>query len=179
LFDESFWNRILLQIAQSEPTVWHAIIAVSSLDEQCMSSFGRETISTAARRDALAHYNKGGVGRLRATTVEKQESVEAILVSCLLFVCIELLLQNGIGAMAHVQGSAKIIQGWKTGLRLPPPSKSSIMEDDLVPIFDRLELMVASFNPLPSLEKAVARPSEKMIHSNTPTWLPKQRLTAV
>lgn len=159
ILDVNFWNRILLQIGQSEPTVWHAIIALSSLDEQCMTALGTENAPMTARRDALVHYNKA-VGRLTTAVAEKKASIEVILVTCLLFVCIELLLENVPGAMAHVQGGVKILENWKSETERGISSKTEIVEDDLLPIFLRLQLQMGTFST-PSRERAPKRLSEK------------------
>jgi hypothetical protein len=67
------------------------------------------TITDANRQLALDHYNKAS-SRLTMIAAENQESVVVILVSCLLFVCLELLLEDVKGAMVHVHSGVNILE---------------------------------------------------------------------
>ena len=107
-FGTGFWNRLLLQIGDSEPTVWHAIIAVSSIHRHSISNYFRNSNrDNTYRQVALDHYNKAIT---RLTRSQKQESIEVVLVTCVLFVCLELLLGNMDGAILHVRSGAKILR---------------------------------------------------------------------
>ncbi|KAE9367999.1 hypothetical protein N431DRAFT_561813 [Stipitochalara longipes BDJ] len=148
-FDAAFWNCVLLQFGNSEPTVWHSIVAVGSLHEQYMLNESNQN-SGANLRLALDHYNKA-IKRLTMTGMESQDSVQVILVSCLLFVCLELLLENVKAAMAHVHSGVSILEAWQLESRSScaansNASKSSLIEDHIVPIFHRLKIQVATFD---------------------------------
>jgi len=150
-FDAEFWNYLLLQIGHAEPTVWHSIIAVGSLHEEyTLDHCGSKHRFDANRRIALDHYNKA-IKRLTQPD-KNQESVDVILVSCLLFVCLELLLENVKGAMVHVHSGVSILEAWQSekgrvcGGRSNLESKSSLIEDHVVPIFHRLKIQVATFD---------------------------------
>jgi hypothetical protein len=151
-FDAEFWNCILLQIGHSEPTVWHSIIAVGSLHEESIRDhYGSNEQSYGTRQIALDHYNK--VIKRLTNSAENQESVDVILVSCLLFVCLELLLENVKGAMVHVHSGFSILESLKSEQGKPVAgnssnltSRSSLIEDYIVPIFHRLKIQVATFD---------------------------------
>jgi hypothetical protein len=168
-FDASFWNCLLLQIGHSEPTVWHSIIAVGSLHEQhILNYYGSNPRSNTNRQIALDHYNRA-ISRLTMTATENQESVVVILVCCLLFVCLELLLENVKGAMAHVHSGVSILEAWQSEKRRPLAannsnlaSTSSLIEDYIVPIFHRLKIQVATFDST-HLARFSAKMSRKVL----------------
>lgn len=93
------------------------------------------------RRIALHHYNKA-ISRLTATT--RQESLEVILVSCLLFVCIELLLENVKDAIAHAYNGVNILRAWKTTDKASSP-KTRVLEETIEPIFNRPGFQLYNF----------------------------------
>jgi hypothetical protein len=103
-FDTEFWTYRLLQICHSESGVWHSVLALGALHEEFMVSHEVSRDNTmAACRFALQHYNKA----IRVLTRTKQ--IDAFLISCLLFIIMELLLGNVEGAIDQLHGGIKII----------------------------------------------------------------------
>ena len=147
-FDANFWTRLLLQFSHSEPTVWHSLLALSTLHEQYLLDNDHRCDHDYAsnRRFALQHYNEA-IGLLTGSSPESKPSTEVILVSCILFVCLELLLGNVEGAINHVHGGIKIIHGWKSeqaksGAKSSQKSTPTVefIEDNIGPLFDHFNL---------------------------------------
>lgn len=140
VFDAGFWSGLLLQLGHAEPTIFHSIVAVGSLHEQCMLKDISENDEPSLNRQiALDNYNKA-IARLTAS--RSTDSAEVVFISCLLFVCLELLLENEKAAVIVAHGGIKLIESWKAGeieLRTMDPD---VMEKSIVPIFRRLEIQV-------------------------------------
>ena len=71
---------------------------------------------------------------------------EIVLISCLLFLCLENFQHNSLIAVQHLQSGLNILQDWRqTQRRSPKPQASeseSIIEEYLAPVFARMDLHV-------------------------------------
>lgn len=129
-------------MAQSEPCVRHALIALGYLNKTETGSLkdARSGLMAAPERKTLLfHYNKA-VNSLVQRISEPSYSPEIGLVSCILFVCIEFLRGNYDTAFAHFYSGLKIISAFKrsqisSAIQSPGPS---LIEELLIPIFTRL-----------------------------------------
>jgi hypothetical protein len=95
-FDNKFWSRITLQMAHSEPSVRHALIALGYLHSTETGSMRHARSRFAGHHESktlLYHYNKS-VRSLVDRINETAYSPEIGLVTCLLFVCMEYLRGN-------------------------------------------------------------------------------------
>ncbi|OAP64202.1 hypothetical protein AYL99_00174 [Fonsecaea erecta] len=107
--DEHFWRLLLPQLSHSDPVIWDAVIALSSLIQHFQSS-GRSTvaeISTAPvvkreHRRALAWYGKS-IARLRAQLNQPGTRSITAVISCILYICIECLQDHPSEAIALYQ----------------------------------------------------------------------------
>lgn len=157
-FDDGFWSRIVLQMAQSESTVRHALIALSYLYKSESGSMKHARWSLVAgsqRKTLFFHYNKA-IKCLIDRMDEPSYTPEVGLVTCLLFICIEFLRANYHAAFTHLSSGLKIISEWQKGrmgglssstkspsLHLSPATlrhfsgPASMIEDSLVPMFMR------------------------------------------
>lgn len=171
-FDNMFWNGIVLQMSQSEPTVQNAVIALSYLikTEPGNLKHARSVSKIDIRRTALLHYNKA-VRCLVDQISKPSYNIEVGLVTCLLFICIDFLRGDYLAAFAHFQSGLKIIaEGQHLQSALPSPSTSVQVKrraeglrplaSNLVPIFIRavgtgllfgapIDLLVARICPRP------------------------------
>jgi hypothetical protein len=140
-FDRKFWSRIPLQMAQSELSVRHALIALSYLNKSetgTLKSARAGLVAVSEQKTMLLHYNKA-VKHLVQRMSESSYSAELGLVCCLLFICLEFLRGNYDTAMVHYKSGLKIISAYKN--RHPTGSiqglRSNMMEETLIPIFMR------------------------------------------
>ncbi|KAF2026855.1 hypothetical protein EK21DRAFT_73176, partial [Setomelanomma holmii] len=154
-FDNDFWSRIALQLAHSEPSVRHALIALGYLHSTETGSLRHARSRFAGQRESgvlLYHYNKS-VRSLVDRIGESSYSPEIGLVTCLLFVCMEFLRGNYHTAFQHLTNGYKIITEYQEKKQLtfaPSPqsmtsqtssassfSLNTMIEDELRPIFVR------------------------------------------
>ncbi|CZR52841.1 uncharacterized protein PAC_02718 [Phialocephala subalpina] len=132
-FDEDFWDYLLPQIAHSEDAIWHSVLALSSLHEQTLLD---NEDKAEHRRYALCHYNEA-VGRLKRTKVGSEQSIEVLLVGCILFICLETFLGDVQETITHLHGGIEILRSRKAHGSLPRFIRVSI-EENIAPIFDHL-----------------------------------------
>ncbi|OCK77969.1 hypothetical protein K432DRAFT_302998 [Lepidopterella palustris CBS 459.81] len=155
-FDNEFWSRISLQLAQQEPAVRHALIALGYLhktESGNLKDARSRFAAHAEHKTLLLHYNKA-VRCLTDRMVEPSYTPEIGLVTCVLFICIEYMRGNWATAFMHLSNGLNIITAWRnkqlngsssasSSLRSPLGSMSSVsasgtmIEDKLVPIFIR------------------------------------------
>ncbi|KAF1845010.1 uncharacterized protein K460DRAFT_394764 [Cucurbitaria berberidis CBS 394.84] len=168
-FDRDFWSHTVLQMAQSESSIRHAVIALSYLvkTEPGNLKQARAASLTDSRRPLLLHYNKA-VRCLVDRIAQSSHSVEVGLVACLLFTCIEFLRGEYHVAFTHLYNGLKIIAEWRQRplftlkeVSSSPSSSVAIAEKvdgrrriggNLVPMFIRVMatglLFGAPFEPL-------------------------------
>ncbi|KAF2464470.1 uncharacterized protein BDR25DRAFT_242370 [Lindgomyces ingoldianus] len=176
-FDHEFWSRIVLQMAQSESAVRHAVIALGYLvkTEPGNLKHARSVSASDSRKTLLLHYNKA-VRCLVHRMAESSYPIEVGLVTCLLFICIEFLRGDYYTAFTHLHSGLKIIAEWwqrpqnasQSSLPSLPSSIAiaktvagpSIISGKLIPMFIRAIatglLFGAPFEPL--LKRFCTRP---------------------
>lgn len=144
-FGSKFWSELVLQLSCCEPSVRHAVSAISIIYQDVESSL----------RDPAGYVNANGQAQLEwneatkalATRISAQSVSHLVpLVCCLLFTCIEFLKGNVETSMLHVQSGfnilievrRKIAQGLSPGL---PNNELKAIEDHIVPVFSRLHVL--------------------------------------
>lgn len=101
-FNSTFWNRLVLQLSESEPIVRHALVAIGTLSQNIPSiNPGRD--QEQQNQFALQHYNRA-IQKLRQVQYEP-----IILLACLLFACIEILQGNKEQAILHCRYGLAIL----------------------------------------------------------------------
>jgi hypothetical protein len=116
-FDEGFWNRFLLRVSHSDSTVWHSLLALSTLHEQSILE-NDKPIRGDRKKYALQHYNQAVTrltGQMKDQKDNNVQSLDTVLVSCVIFICLETFLGNTEGAIQHLHSGLEIIRSWKTG----------------------------------------------------------------
>ncbi|KAK4123512.1 hypothetical protein N657DRAFT_633782 [Parathielavia appendiculata] len=137
--DGAFWRVLVLQVCQSEPAVRHAILAVSILHEGMVQA-GMTPYANVKDRNsfALHQYN-----RAIACLLDQMRTVDARplvpLLTCLLFVCIELMQSKDRESLLHLEQGRQILNqlGRKSSARNP---EIDLIKQHLVPIYTRLSL---------------------------------------
>jgi hypothetical protein len=141
-FDTNFWSQACLQMAQSEASVRHALIAIGYLNRCQTGSLkcARSNLIAASGQEIfLTHYNKA-IKALAERISESSYSAEVGLVSCFIFVGIEILRGNYDTAMLHYCNGLRILQSLRVKQRSSGAKKlgSDLIEKSLVPLFHRL-----------------------------------------
>ncbi|KAL9116216.1 MAG: hypothetical protein Q9227_000587 [Pyrenula ochraceoflavens] len=143
----------------SRPELMHSLVAIGALHESIEKSLSNLVSTEAAkpygssldqaetyRRFALQQYNKS----IRLlTNAQKTIPVEVVLISCLLFLCLENFQHNSVVAIEHLQAGLNILEEWRrtkgTKLRHQFSESDEIIEDYLAPVFARIDLQVDTF----------------------------------
>jgi hypothetical protein len=144
-FDSDFWNAVVLQVSSSELPVRSAVIAFSSL-HQCYESHGRGTAHTSApnqaneiRRYGLTHYNVAVRRTVQLLDIRDPTSCNIALISCLLFVCLELIQDNYAASITHLTGGLRLLSCFENAQRERPLLPSiSALNDQLKQFFCRI-----------------------------------------
>ncbi|OQE28045.1 hypothetical protein PENFLA_c005G03335 [Penicillium flavigenum] len=143
-----FWTGVVPQICRSEPAVWDAMIAISTLYEnptQCVHfHFLRDRRNKAcllsnAQHDALTWYSRS-ISSVSSQIRRGGADPYIALISCALFICVETIQGHMEQALElYRQGIALIL-----GLRAQigdggvSSSKAVLLERSIVPLFLRL-----------------------------------------
>ena len=149
-FDSNFWNRLVLQVSHSEPAIQHSLIALSSLHETLQAGgLGGSGNGQAEPSPlfTLQQYNKALSHLAKHLSQKEKLSIEVTLISCILFICLELLRGSYESAIAHLQSGLNILNDWRkegsqstfSDISTSIPNAQHI-EDDLVQLFGRLDL---------------------------------------
>jgi hypothetical protein len=138
--DGAFWRVLVLQICQSEPAVRHAVLAVSSLHEGMVQGTMAVPYLDAEDRNSFALYQ---YNRAIAYLLDQMRAVDARplvpLLTCVLFVCIELMQSKDRESLIHLEQGRQILSqlGRKTMSRNP---EIDLIKQHLVPMYSRLSL---------------------------------------
>ncbi|KAF3761759.1 hypothetical protein M406DRAFT_266480 [Cryphonectria parasitica EP155] len=114
-FVSPFWSTLVLQTGLQEPCVFNAMLALSSAHRRvCIGSYevGSEAAPDPLEQFTLRQYSKA-IGHLlerHAVVVpHERSSIRVALVTCLLFVCLELLRGRYQAGNIHLQNGVKIL----------------------------------------------------------------------
>lgn len=101
----SFWTHTIVQIAHSQSAVRHAAVSISSLleDSQGISANGQ-----LAKKLAVSRYNIA----IREIATSHHGNLDTVVIASILFMSIELLRGNSMGAMIHYQHGRKILASY-------------------------------------------------------------------
>jgi hypothetical protein len=150
-FDSDFWFVLIMQLAQSEPAIRHAIGAITIVHQDTVaaslnSSHGRIPLNPAALQQSSAAM------RCLGTLISaEQNSYLVPLVACLLFTCLEFLRGSVDSAMAHMKSGFKMLnafQRYHSGTLMATPfelSDARAVDQHVVPVFQRLSLLCLLF----------------------------------
>ncbi|KAJ5718172.1 hypothetical protein N7488_003818 [Penicillium malachiteum] len=146
-FDSKFWSKLVLQLSHSEPSIRHAVSAISVIYRDIESSLRHPAGYVNANPEAQHDWSIAA--RSLSTRIQAHpNSILVPLVCCLLFTCIEFLRGSGESSLLHVQSGLKILaalrqndhQALGTGPTLSSSDHRTI-EEHIIPIFSRLNVL--------------------------------------
>ncbi|GLA37179.1 hypothetical protein AnigIFM63309_003748 [Aspergillus niger] len=119
------WSRSVLQVSQKEKPIWHALVALGALHENFENSqqipgpwFSRKRHDTFALQQYLAAIRallrpSEDPGSPSSTYLTSSHggtlSVDVCLISCVLFVCYEIMSGHYVAALSHIRSGMKIL----------------------------------------------------------------------
>ncbi|KAK4443303.1 hypothetical protein QBC34DRAFT_284485, partial [Podospora aff. communis PSN243] len=151
MFSSEFWDTLVFQLSSREPAVLHAVIALAATHRRAIAvGHARRPFLATDEKDvgldsdevlALQQFNKA-VGHLQRFKRKTQESLRATLVSCIIFICIELLKGKVGPSQAHFQSGLKLLQeiqpGESDASPMQPHAKS--VDNHVAEAFARLNI---------------------------------------
>lgn len=150
-FQSNLWERLILQISHEEPSILHASIALGSMHRKYKErgvSISATSLSDPAHVFSLRQYVKAiGSLRTRLRTTGDSRTREVTLITCLLFICLEMLQGQRIGALTHLQTGLRILSrsvSQNDGLSSEPTQlvlkhDPDTVVDQLTDVFARLD----------------------------------------
>ncbi|KAH3909448.1 hypothetical protein HBH56_156660 [Parastagonospora nodorum] len=154
-FDHDFWARTVLQMAQSETAVRHALLALSCLaksESGTLKDARSGLVAVSKQKTMITHYNKA-LTQLVQRMAEPSYSPEVGLVCCLIFICLESLRGNYDAALTHYKSGLDIISAFKNRSRcITGPAENvrpDMIEEVILPLFTR-NIATAIIYGLPS-----------------------------
>lgn len=138
LFESGFWDSLVLQASDQEPAVLHAVTALGAAHKN------DEHISLIEYNKAIQHLRK-------SLNSSDRDTLRVCLITCLLFVCIELLRGGFKAGYAHLSNGLRILHdiqrrdGITANNEIILRSRAHSVEDTLIEVFSRLNLQTALF----------------------------------
>ncbi|UPK95553.1 hypothetical protein LCI18_006488 [Fusarium solani-melongenae] len=164
VFSSRFWDTLVLQASMTAPSVLHALLALGSAHRlEVMRSCPQEEINSESckqqERFTLEQYNKA-IACLRphfAKTDRDASSTRMVLITCVIFVCLELLqgrymegqthLENGLNLLSQLQ--ADLQPSGTQGLIMLGHPQESVNDSYLAEAFSRLYAQSSLFGRVP------------------------------
>ncbi|KAL2870298.1 Zn(II)2Cys6 transcription factor domain-containing protein [Aspergillus lucknowensis] len=153
--DQHFWGSVVPQMCRTEPAVWDAVNAISTLFESpeiCLDfvflslRHEKSRFLNQEQSEALGWYLRS-LSKIRTQIERGKVDAAVALISCVLFMCIESL-------QGHVEEALQLYgQGTKLILDLRAmrcsPAQATLREDTLVPLFIRLGTAALTISGVP------------------------------
>ncbi|KAH8669409.1 hypothetical protein BGZ61DRAFT_364371 [Ilyonectria robusta] len=120
LFESRFWDTLVLQACTTAPAVLHAMLALSSAHKAEMTE-GSRPEREQHERFTLEQYNKA-IGCLRphfTQTDRDGESARVVLITCVVFVCLELLRGRYVEGQTHLHSGLNLLSQLQAKLHTP------------------------------------------------------------
>lgn len=148
LFASTFWTNDILQVAQQEDSVRHAVVALASLFEGMFCNYPDkheeeqrnrlEAFAVRQHRKAISHLNYTVQKGSRNGEVDVEE--EVVLTTCAPFICFEMFRGNYDAALRHMCNGVYVLFNC-----VAKPASSARLSNQLERLFGRLMLQVILF----------------------------------
>lgn len=156
-FDSSFWSKLVLQLSHSEPSVRHAVSAISNIYRDVESSLRHPAGFVSANPEAQQEWNRA-IRSLSDRIQAHPNSNLVPLVCCLLFTCIDFLRGNVESSLLHVQSGLNILAVVRRNSHADHDLGSDMSKSDLQTIEDHVVPVFAGLSVLSSLAGKMAPP---------------------
>lgn len=156
--DQSFWTTTVPRICRAETAVWDAVNAISTLfefPEMCLDFvFLRHEKTKSSLNDkqieALSWYSRS-LSKIQSGIERGNLSVQVALVSCVLFICIEMVQGHVEEALGLYGQGVQLIHDLRAKARYAPQTASDVYfrEATIVPLFLRLGTAALGISGVP------------------------------
>lgn len=136
-YGASLWTSIVPRLCESEPSILHAMLAVSVAFEKLTSKeSGKDPVITKNDPAVLKQYNKAIFILRKHLETRDQADLVTPLITCILFALLECIRGRNKVALMHLHQARKILAGLGDGRHIPK-SKLDIIHEDIAPILIR------------------------------------------
>ncbi|KAI8201879.1 Aspercryptin biosynthesis cluster-specific transcription regulator atnN [Colletotrichum sp. SAR 10_65] len=151
----TLWKKLVPHFCHAEPSIRHAVLAISSLHEslsQEKSADGGDTISSPKWAGVLSNtfaseqYGKA-LKHLQEWKPSESAGVTVPLLACLLFICIEFMLGDERASQVHINQGRLILAQLDSSIA---GNDVSVIKKHFVPIYSRLSLASFLFGSNPA-----------------------------
>ncbi|OLN94153.1 Transcriptional regulatory protein moc3-like protein 7 [Colletotrichum chlorophyti] len=148
----TLWNKLVPHFCHAEPSIRHAVLAISSLHEsftQVHSTVPGNAEAHHVRSEVLSNtfaaeqYGKA-LKYLQEWRPTESSPATVPLLACLLFICIEFMLGDEGASQLHINQGRLILS------QLEPSSEVDVIKKHFVPIYSRLSLASFLFGSFPA-----------------------------
>jgi hypothetical protein len=154
-FGSSTWN-LVLQACTSEPAVNQAVVALGALYERLSLSLRPSNVGDARLIETdfpLQQYAKALSGFRRYLSMTKDLNLDTVLACALIHISIEVIRNNYVNAIVHLESSLQLLQHSSTEAPSPAPGqsnrkallKTAKVDSDLARAFLRLDLQASTY----------------------------------
>lgn len=186
----ALWDTLLYPASLSEPALLHAVLSLSSLHKREIydSNYGRRRTNTLDKQEqfTLQHYIKAIRHLQPHFSTQDKASVRVALMTCFVFVCLELLCGHFATAQTHLKNGLMILRELgmpfkeDDGVLLFETVPNSI-DDSIVKAFCRLDLQLELFrhsylHPCLALQISGPESSTPVFRSVNEAWRQIERL---
>ncbi|KAE8419530.1 hypothetical protein BDV36DRAFT_251163 [Aspergillus pseudocaelatus] len=149
LFDSTLWEKLVFQISQSEPAVYHAVVALSAIhydSEAKGMPLPMDQPRNTWHQFALEQLSRAFNLLTKRRTSQDPRFCNVTLVCCLVFVLSDLLRGHYDSAFSHLQSGIRILQDLQAHRQLIAPTpREELVEQSLVAAFAHLDIMSTHF----------------------------------
>lgn len=140
--DSELWTRIVLQAAQEDPCIRHAVVALAALDSKNFGSIESSDESFSRRRLAYSEYHRAIAG-LRKELAAKNCKITTKLISCILFACFEAHHGNNDTVLRQIFAGIRMM-GEYASLQKVSRQRLLPLNEDLVQVYSILEITASA-----------------------------------
>ncbi|KFY18951.1 hypothetical protein V493_08233, partial [Pseudogymnoascus sp. VKM F-4281 (FW-2241)] len=156
VFDSPFWSSLVFQASARDPAVLHAIVALGAVDlgKASRELAGAEERVRGYERVALVQYNKAIASLGVHFKSRNRDARRVALITCMLFICIELLRERFKTANTHLSNGLKLLgesqrgesEETKAGVKFSINTDLESVDDYLIEAFTRLNIHSSLFS---------------------------------
>ncbi|PQE29647.1 C6 zinc finger domain protein [Rutstroemia sp. NJR-2017a BBW] len=108
-FAVEFWEKRILQAATIEPSIRHITLALGAIHKHyCERHQKSVPYDGLTQAFAFRQYSKA-ISTLRNSIVKDSQSLDVTLISCILLICFDCLVEDHTSAMVHLNSGLRIL----------------------------------------------------------------------
>ncbi|KIW88643.1 uncharacterized protein Z519_10689 [Cladophialophora bantiana CBS 173.52] len=164
-FDTELWQKQMLQVADTEPTVRNGIFAIGNLFRHGHNGASDHASNCicAHCRQALRYYNKSILAFSHSLQEPRtSQAAQVALLSCIIFICLEFYRMNDSTGISLISRGCSMVA---EAMQNQPASETTSINPKLLKVFDRLWLLSSMFGyhlPKPSPKRSLLSPSARV-----------------